>query len=131
MNEDISNHQLSRRERQLIDAVISYGEATASQVRDSIPDAPTDAAVRRMLAILEEKGYLTHRKKGRSFLYSLTLDFEAVRDSALDHLKKTYFRGSSFKAVATMLNLSQGDLNSEELNELSKMIQEAKEKGKD
>lgn len=32
---------LSRRERQIMDAVFALGEATVNQVVDSIPDAPT------------------------------------------------------------------------------------------
>ena len=57
--------ELSRRERQIMDAVFALGEATVNQVVEDIPDAPTSMAVRRMMHILEEKGHLKRREEGR------------------------------------------------------------------
>ena len=48
--------QLTRRERQIMDALYARGEATVNQVVEALPDPPTPLAVRRMLHILEEKG---------------------------------------------------------------------------
>ena len=61
--------QLSRRERQIMDAVYALGEATVNQVVEGIPSPPTAMAVRRMMHILEEKGYLRRRKSGREVIY--------------------------------------------------------------
>ena len=60
---------LSRRERQIMDAVFALGEATVNQVVASIPSPPTAMAVRRMMHILEEKGHLRRRKSGREVIY--------------------------------------------------------------
>ncbi|HEV3120236.1 MAG TPA: BlaI/MecI/CopY family transcriptional regulator [Gemmataceae bacterium] len=48
--------ELSRRERQIMDAVFALGEATVNNVVETIPSPPTAMAVRRMMHILEEKG---------------------------------------------------------------------------
>ena len=48
--------ELSRRERQIMDAVFALGEATVNQVALAIPSPPTAMAVRRMMHILEETG---------------------------------------------------------------------------
>src|SRR5207245_8465913 len=40
--------ELSRRERQIMDAVFALGEATVNQVVEAIPSPPTAMAVRRM-----------------------------------------------------------------------------------
>ncbi len=50
--------ELSRRERQIMDAVFVLGEATVNKVVETIPSPPTAMAVRRMMHILEEKGHL-------------------------------------------------------------------------
>ena len=57
--------KLTRRERQIMDALFASGEATVVQITAQIPDPPTTMAVRRMLHILEEKGLLARRQEGR------------------------------------------------------------------
>ena len=52
----MSDEQLSRRERQIMDAVFSHGEASANQVVDAIADPPSRTAVRTFLRILVEEG---------------------------------------------------------------------------
>src|SRR6266513_1812310 len=61
--------ELSRRERQIMDAVFALGEATVNKVVDTIPSPPTAMAVRRMMHILEEKGHLRRRETGREVIY--------------------------------------------------------------
>ena len=55
--------ELSRRERQIMDAVFALGEATVNKVVETIPSPPTAMAVRRMMHILEEKGHLRRRAR--------------------------------------------------------------------
>src|SRR6188474_2321714 len=62
--------QLSRRERQIMDAVFALGEATVNKVVETIPSPPTAMAVRRMMHILEEKGHLRRRASGREVVYA-------------------------------------------------------------
>ena len=54
--------ELSRRERQIMDAVFVLGQATVNKVVETIPSPPTAMAVRRMMHILEEKGHLRRRQ---------------------------------------------------------------------
>ena len=49
-------HNLSRRERQIMDVLFQHGKATAAAVRDELPEAPSYSAVRALLRILEDKG---------------------------------------------------------------------------
>jgi predicted transcriptional regulator len=121
-----TTHSLSRRERQIMDAIFRLGEATAAQIKGNIPSPPTYAAVRRLIAILEEKGFVTHRTEGQRYVYRPVENIDSARKDALAHLKETFFRGSSFKAVSAMLDLSAGDLTEDELRELSEMIEKAK-----
>ena len=47
---------LSRRERQIMDALYTLSEATVGEVMERMPDPPSYSAVRATLRVLEEKG---------------------------------------------------------------------------
>ena len=64
--------KLSRRERQVMDIIYARGQAGASDVLAAMGDPPSRASVRTFLRILEEKGHLTHHKRGREFIYQPT-----------------------------------------------------------
>ena len=58
---------LSRRERQIMDVVYRRGLASASEIREDLPDAPSDSAVRALLKILEDKGQVRRERSGVRF----------------------------------------------------------------
>lgn len=126
-----SSHQhLSRRERQIMDVIYSRGQATAAEVQENMPDPPSYSAVRAMLRLLEEKGYLKHEQDGPRYLFKPTLAREKARKSALKQMLETFFDGSTEQAVAALLNLSKSKLSQEELDRLSSMIETAKKEGR-
>ena len=96
-------------------------------VRDRIPDPPSYSAVRTMIRLLEEKGYLKHRREGMKYVYRPTEAPKKARRSALQHLLKTFFAGSAGDAVAAVLDLSGDQLSPEELDRLARLIEDAKE----
>jgi len=120
--------QLSPRERQIVDVVYQEGEATAEEIRQSIPDPPSNSAVRATLRKLEDKEVLAHRKEGRRYVYHPAVPPEQVRQSTLAHLKETLFRGSLTKAVATLLSVSEEELSEEDLDELSALIERVRQR---
>jgi len=79
-----------------------------------------------MLRILEEKGYLSHGKEGLKYLFKPTLPREEVRKSALIHLLKTFFDGSTEKAVAAILDVSDEQLSEAEYERISTLIDQAR-----
>jgi len=122
--------QLSKRERQIMDAVFQLGEATANQVGEAMPDPPSNSTVRMLLRILEEKGHLAHRKQGRRFVYRPAQSPEKAQASAIKHLVKTFFAGSTARAVAGLIDHSEGELTEAEVEELSQLIEQAKGEGR-
>ena len=54
----------SRREREILDALYKLGKASAAEIREQIPDAPTYTAIRTHLSILEKKGHVRHESDG-------------------------------------------------------------------
>jgi len=120
---------LSRRERQIMDIIYARGEASATDVLSYMPDPPTRTAVRTMLRILEEKGHLVHKKKGREFIYQPTRARTRAGLSALRRVVQTFFEGSLEKAVAVHLSDPKSDLSEDELKRLADLIRQARKKG--
>ena len=57
----LSPAKLSRREREIMDAVFALSNrASAEEIRARMPHPPSYSAVRAMLARLEAKGHLRH-----------------------------------------------------------------------
>lgn len=120
--------KLSRRERQIMDVIYARGEASATAVVDTIPDAPTRTSIRTLLRILEEKGHLKHRKEGREFIYYPARAREKAGKSAFRRLLETFFEGSLEKAVAAHLADPGAEVDREELKRISALIAEARRK---
>ena len=122
--------KLSRRERQIMDVLYRLGSATAAEIMAEMPAPPTNPAVRRMLAILEEKGFIAHGMDGPRYVYSPTVEREKAARSALRHVKRTFFQDSPMQTFATLLDESAEELSREDLEALSRLIDEAGRAGR-
>ncbi len=118
--------QLSRRERQIMDAIYARDKATVNEVLASIDDPPSYSAVRALMRILEEKGHLKHTQKGRGFVYEPTSPRKRAGQSALTRVLNTFFSGSLEKAVTAHLADEAAELTNEELDRLSELIRSRK-----
>ncbi len=123
-------HQLSRRERQIMDIIYARGEATAAEVGAALPDPPSYSAVRALLRILEEKGHLRHREDGPRYVFTPTEAREKASRSALKRVVQTFFEGSLSNAVAALVDAEAGKLSAEELQRLEAIVKAAKAKSK-
>ena len=114
--------QLSRRERQIVDVLFELNEASASEVRAAISDPPSNTAVRTLLRILEEKGFVSHREEGRRYIYRPVGSSTTVGRGALQRVLKVFFGGSLEDALAAHLSDSKTKLSRQEVSRLRKMI---------
>src|SRR5436190_22217018 len=96
-------HELSRRERQIMDILFRRGRATAAEVMHDLPGEPSYSTVRTQLRVLEDKGHVRHEEDGVRFVYMPAVARHAARKSALRHLVETFFDGSPEHAVAALL----------------------------
>ncbi len=109
--------KLSRREREIMDAIFALGEgAAADAIRDRLSDPPSYSAVRAMLVRLERKGYVRHREEGLRYVYQPTTSRSTARRAALQQLVRVFFDGSP-RRTATAL-LAQDAWTDEELDAL-------------
>lgn len=121
--------RLSRREREVLDALHRLGTASAADVRNALLDPPSDSAVRTHLRILEEKGHITHEQDGPRYVYRPTVPREAAGRSALRHLLSTFFEGSPDRAVAALLDETASDLTDDDLDRLATLVDRARRQG--
>jgi predicted transcriptional regulator len=124
------HRNLSRRERQMMDILYARGRATAAEIHEALPDAPTYSAVRAKLRVLEEKGHIRHEEESMRYVYIPTLPRDTARRSALRHVVTTFFEGSVEQAVAALIDLSAARLDDRELNRISQLIDEARKESK-
>ena len=126
----VSQHKLSRRERQIMDVLYRKGRATVAEITEGIPDAPGNSAMRALLRVLEEKKHIRHQAEDLRYVYMPVVPREKARRSAVTHLVNTFFEGSTEQAVATLLNVSARELKDEDFDRLAALIEEARKEGR-
>jgi len=124
-----SHHELSRRERQIIDILYTQGRGTAAEVQAALPDPPSYSAVRAMLRILEEKGHVRHEQDGPRYVYLPTIARDNAKRSAMRHMLQTFFDGSAEQAISALLDDASTKMSDVELDRLARMISEARRSG--
>jgi len=125
-----SKPKLSRREQEILDIVYARGHATAVEVREAIPEPPTDAAVRTTLRILVAKGHLRIEQDGPRYDYWPTVPAATARRTELQHVLRTFFGGSTESALATLLDLQSRELDDDTRRRLKRLIDKAAKQGR-
>jgi predicted transcriptional regulator len=122
--------RLSNRERQIMDILYRRGKATAAQVQAQLPDPPSYSAVRATLRILEDKGQVRHQRDGARYVFQPAVARDRAKRSAIQHLVKTFFDGSTELAVATLLDESASQLSEADYERLERLIEEKRKGGR-
>lgn len=122
--------ELSRRERQIMDAVFALGEATVNKVVEAIPSPPTATAVRRMMHILEEKGHLRRKEGGREVIYVARQAKAKAGRRAFERVLETFFGGSLEEALAAHLHSRKDEVSADERERLIALIEQAHREGR-
>lgn len=115
---------LTDAELRLMEVVWQRGASTVADVAESVPQLAY-STVLTTLRILEEKGYLTHTKEGRAFVYAPVVDRAEASRSAVRHLVNRFFGN---RADLLVLNMIEDEaITTDELDRLKKLISEEKE----
>jgi BlaI family transcriptional regulator, penicillinase repressor len=117
--------KLTRREREIMDALFEKGEASAEEVRERLIDRPSYSAVRAMLVRLEAKGHIRHREEGLRYVYAPTTSPATARRTALKQYARTFFGGSVGGMITSLLR--QESWTEEELDALHAEIERARQ----
>ncbi|HEV2079857.1 MAG TPA: BlaI/MecI/CopY family transcriptional regulator [Allosphingosinicella sp.] len=117
--------KLPPRERQIVDLLYVRGDATVAELCEALPVALSASAVRAMLTRLEAKGVVSRRQSERGYVYAPAVPQTAAKQSALSQVVRVFFNGSPVGAASALLGMS-GKLDDEELDELEKLIADAR-----
>lgn len=119
------SRSLTEAELKLMNVLWTRGGGTVNDVLDSLPQdpAPAYSTVLTTLRILEEKGYVKHKKDGRAFLYVPRVPREQAQRNALRLLLSWFYENSAEQLVLTILKDEK--LDAGELRRLRQVIAEA------
>ena len=119
--------ELGELQRTVLETVWDLGEASVHQVRAQLNRTKQLAYTTVLSAMqkLEKAGWLSHRAEGKSYVYFATQTREHAGAGSVRRLAKRLFKGDAMTMFQHLIR--EGNLNSDELGELRRMI-EKKEK---
>ncbi|WP_186401243.1 BlaI/MecI/CopY family transcriptional regulator [Sphingopyxis sp. P1IMeth2] len=117
---------LPPREREIIDILYERGASTVTEIGEALPAELSGSAIRAMLKRLEAKGFVVREASDRGFLYAPSVEEKTASKSALTQVVRVFFNGSATSAAAALLGM-QDKMSAGDLDELEKLIAEARE----
>jgi BlaI family penicillinase repressor len=121
--------ELSKRERQIMDVIYQKKSATAKEVMERIPNPPSYSTVRKLLNILEGKGFLKHIQDGIRYIYYPKIPHKKAMRSAIRQLMETYFDNSVEEAMTALIEYNSSSLSDEDLSRLIDIMKKKKREG--
>ena len=116
---------LTDAESQVMAVLWRVSQASVGDVVSALSEtrAVTYSTVQTILRILESKGYVTHEKVARAFVYRPLIDERQARRRALRHLVSRLFEGSPTLLVLNVLE-DEG-IDPKERERLKQLIERA------
>ena len=114
--------RLSRRERQIMEVLYRRGSASVGEILEEIPEPPGYSGLRCTVNVLERKGYISHVRQGKKYIYSPTTPRRKALRGALRQMLRTYFGDSPVEALAAIVALHGKDLSAADIQRLEKLI---------
>jgi predicted transcriptional regulator len=99
------------------------GPSTVAAIVDAVADAnpPAYNTVQTMMRILERKGFVSHHKDGRAFVFHALVDESRAQQSAIRHVLDRFFDNSPGTLVLSLLE--HEEVPDAEVRQLRELIQ--------
>jgi predicted transcriptional regulator len=105
---------------EIMRVIWEMGEATAREIQERLPGERHYNSVLTIVRVLERKGHLTHRPRGKAHVYRARQQPDKSRSLVMRRLINQVFGGS---AASLVLNLVEtGDLTEDDLREVRSKI---------
>ena len=111
---------LTKLELQIMQVIWRLGPSNVSQVQEGLEQELAYTTVQTMLNILEKKGKLRRKLRGRSYEYSAAVSEAKASGHAVRDLVDRMFGGSSEELVMSLIKSRQ--IDPERIAELSKKL---------
>jgi predicted transcriptional regulator len=120
------SRSLTDGEARLMTVLWRLRQATVADVVTALGGGSVSySTVQTLLRILENKGYVVHRKSGRAFVYRPAVDQKQARRRALRHLLARLFDNSPSLLVLNLLEEEKVDPR--EIERLRKLLEPEEE----
>jgi predicted transcriptional regulator len=117
------------READVMDVLWERGPSLVAEVQDALDDKLAYTTVLTILRTLEGKGYVAHEQEGRGHRYFAAVKQKAAQESALQHLTRKLFKGST-ELLFTRLVADQ-KLSAEQIRKMRKLLADKSGQGDD
>jgi predicted transcriptional regulator len=116
---------LTKAEEQVMQLLWEKKRAFVNDLLEAMPEPkPATTTVSTVMRILERKGFVGHRKHGRTHRYFPLVSQSEYLSNSLTRLSSTYFQNS----YANVVNFfaKEGKLNRQEIEEIEELLQTLK-----
>ena len=104
--------QLTKAEEQLMHVLWDLEEATVKDIIEKLPSPkPAYNTVSTIIRILETKNFVSHKAKGRGYVYLPLVNKTEYSNQSLNKLVDGYFGGSFKSMVSFFVNKNDVDIN--------------------
>ncbi|MEI9980102.1 MAG: BlaI/MecI/CopY family transcriptional regulator [Edaphobacter sp.] len=114
--------KLTGLELQIMQVIWRLGPSNVNAVQEGLEQRLAYTTVQTMLNILEKKGKLKRRLKGRAFEYSAVVTEARASSHAVRDLVERMFGGSSEELVMSLIKSKQ--IDAKKIAELTKRLEE-------
>ena len=116
---------LTKVELEFMQIIWNNEEVTTGNIQTALAEQGrhiVDGAIRRILSILMDKGYLARRRKGIGFLYRAKVQKKQAIAAIFQDLRKRAFGGSGSLMIAALFDSLE--ISDDEMNEIKRLIEE-------
>lgn len=108
--------QLTKAEEEVMQLLWKLEEANVASVIDLMPEPkPAYNTISTIIRILENKNFVSHRKKGKGYIYFPLIKKEEYSNQSLNKLMNNYFNGSFRNMVSFFVKKNDMDVQDMEL----------------
>ena len=119
---NITRAPLTDLQQAILDAIWSMGAATSEDLRAALHPRHRlkDSTIRTLLRRLESRGYITHKREGKVFVYRAAIEQRSIAARAVQAIIDRFCAGSAEQFLAGMVD--ERVLSADEIQKLAKRI---------
>jgi predicted transcriptional regulator len=121
--------QLTKLELQIMQVIWKLGMSSVKDVQEGLPQQLAYTTVQTMLNILERKGKLRRKLRGRAYVYRATVTEAKASRHAVRDLVDRMFGGSADELVMSLIKSRQ--IDSKRIAELTRRLEKESEQDGD